>query len=115
MHAKTSELEKHLGMQQKLEFEIQQLKASLHVLESVEDDEEEEDSEFVNKLDTLQNNLRDKELLIEELETLIQTLTVKERKMNDELQEARKALINVSDFFFIFQLNHLLNPFGRLY
>jgi len=99
MHAKTSELEKHFGMQQKLESEIQQLKASLNVLESVEDDEEEEDSEFVNKLDTLQKDLTEKKLLLEELETLNQTLIVKERKMNDELQEARKALINVSDFF----------------
>lgn len=37
-------------------------------------------------------------MLIEELEALNQILTVKEREMNNELQEARKTLISVSYF-----------------
>ena len=66
------------------------------MLKSVGD---EEDSEFVNKYGALQNDLVEKEVLIEELEALNQTLIVKGCKMNDELQEARKELIHVSVFF----------------
>lgn len=69
------------------------------MLKSVGD---EEDLEFVNTYGALQNDLVDKEVLIEELEALNETLIVKGREMNDELQEARKELIHVSVFLVIY-------------
>lgn len=41
-------------------------------------------------------------MLIAEFEALNQTLIVKGREMNDELQEARKELIHVSAFLVIY-------------
>ncbi|XP_058787483.1 protein INVOLVED IN DE NOVO 2-like [Vicia villosa] len=93
--AKTIELEKNMDMQQNLEVELQQLKTSLNVLKNFEDDDEEEvDLESFNKVNALENELTEKEVLIEELEALNQVLMTKERDMNDELQNARKTLIN---------------------
>jgi len=43
--------------------------------------------------------LREKEGELNDLEALNQTLIVRERKSNDELQDARKELINVSSFY----------------
>lgn len=43
---------------------------------------------------------QEKDKYIEHLESLNSILTVKELKSNDELQEARKELINVSDIMF---------------
>ncbi|XP_058787484.1 protein INVOLVED IN DE NOVO 2-like [Vicia villosa] len=96
MHAKTIELEKHKGIQQNLEVELQQLKTSLNVLKNFEEDdvEEEVDSEFFNKVNALESELMEKEALIEELEAFNQVLITKERDLNDELQNARKTLIN---------------------
>lgn len=53
------------------------------------------DVEILEKVDTILKQLQDKGEL-EDLEALNQTLIVKERKSNDELQEARKELVNVS-------------------
>ena len=64
--------------------------------------EDDEDAEVLKKVDTLQKDLRDKEQSLEELDALNQALIVKERESNDELQEARKALVDVSVFFLIF-------------
>nr|POF25798.1 protein involved in de novo 2 [Quercus suber] len=52
------------------------------------------DVEILEKVDTILKQLRDKEGELEDLEALNQTLIVKERKSNDELQEARKELVN---------------------
>nr|XP_023925170.1 protein INVOLVED IN DE NOVO 2-like [Quercus suber] len=52
------------------------------------------DVEILEKVDTILKQLRDKGEL-EDLEALNQTLIVKERKSNDELQEARKELVNM--------------------
>uniref|UniRef100_K7MH50 Protein INVOLVED IN DE NOVO 2 n=2 Tax=Glycine max TaxID=3847 RepID=K7MH50_SOYBN len=92
LHAKIIQLQKQLDMKQELELEIQQLKGSLSVLKHMEDDE---DAEVLKKVDTLQKDLRDKEQSLEELDALNQALIVKERESNDELQEARKALVDV--------------------
>ncbi|KAK7305732.1 hypothetical protein VNO77_43642 [Canavalia gladiata] len=90
LHAKIIHLEKQLDMRQKFELEIQQLKGSLNVLKHIEDDE---DAEVLKKVDGLQKDLRDKEQSLQDLDALNQTLIIKERKSNDELQEARKELV----------------------
>ncbi|KAL8107124.1 hypothetical protein AgCh_023786 [Apium graveolens] len=46
------------------------------------------------KLESLKKNLKEKDELIESLEELNQALIVKEKKMNDEFQYARKVLID---------------------
>lgn len=80
-------------MKQELELEIQQLKGSLSVLKHMEDDE---DVEILKKVDNLQKDLRDKQQSLQDLDALNQTLIIKERESNDELQEARQALVDVS-------------------
>ncbi|CAJ1970903.1 unnamed protein product [Sphenostylis stenocarpa] len=91
LHAKIVRLEKQLEVKQKLELEIQQLKGKLSVMQYIEDDG---DSEVLNKVDVLHKDLREKEQSLHELDALNQTLIIKERQSNDELQEARKELIN---------------------
>ncbi|XP_045787117.1 protein INVOLVED IN DE NOVO 2-like [Trifolium pratense] len=91
LHAKIIQLERQLDMKQKLELEIQQLKGSLSVLKHIEDDD---DEEVLKKVDDLHEGLREKQQTLQDLEALNQTLIIKERKSNDELQEARKELIN---------------------
>ncbi|CAN1338827.1 Protein INVOLVED IN DE NOVO 2 [Linum perenne] len=46
-------------------------------------------------------NLKEKEDELDSVEALNQTLIVKERKSNDELQDARKELVNVSNIFVV--------------
>ncbi|RVW66153.1 hypothetical protein CK203_007403 [Vitis vinifera] len=47
-----------------------------------------------DKMDDIQEELKEKEEELDDLEALNQALVVKERKSNDELQEARKELIS---------------------
>lgn len=115
LHAKITQLEKQLDMKQKLELEILQLKGKLDVMKHMEDDG---DSEVLYKLDALHKDLREKEQSLQDLDALNQTLIIKERKSNDELQEARKELINVSPpnkkrCIFCFQSADYLNYFVR--
>ena len=56
---------------------------------------EDGDMDMKIKMDKIQEELKEKEEELESLEALNQTLVVKERKSNDELQEARKELISV--------------------
>ncbi|TKY56752.1 hypothetical protein E2542_SST21198 [Spatholobus suberectus] len=91
LHAKIIQLEKQLEVKQKLELEIQQLKGKLNVMKHMEDVG---DSEVLNKVDALHKDLREKEQSLRDLDALNQTLIIKERQSNDELQEARKELIN---------------------
>ncbi|KAG5109780.1 hypothetical protein JHK82_039003 [Glycine max] len=90
-HAKIILLERQLEVKQKLELEIQQLKGKLNVMAYIEDDG---DAEVLNKVDALHKDLREKEQSLRDLDSLNQTLIIKERQSNDELQEARKELIN---------------------
>lgn len=92
LHAKIIQLENQLNMKQKLELEIQQLKGKLNVMKHMQDDG---DSEVLDKTDALHQDLREKEQSLRDLDALNQTLIIKERESNDELQEARKELINV--------------------
>ncbi|XP_068486001.1 protein INVOLVED IN DE NOVO 2-like isoform X2 [Phaseolus vulgaris] len=84
-------LEKQLEVKQKLELEIQQLKGKLNVMQYIEDDG---DSEVLNTVNVLHKDLREKEQSLRDVDALNQTLIIKERQSNDELQEARKELIN---------------------
>lgn len=91
LHKKIIQLEKKLDAKQALELEIEQLKGNLNVIKHMGD---EGDLEVLKKVEEMQSKLRDKEGDLDDLEELNQTLIVKERMSNDELQEARKELVN---------------------
>ncbi|OIV95626.1 hypothetical protein TanjilG_23857 [Lupinus angustifolius] len=92
LHAKILRLEKDLDMKQKLELEIEQLQGKLNVLKHMKDDDE--DAEVLNKVDTLMKELREKEEAFQDLDEMNNALIAKQRKSNDELQEARNELLN---------------------
>lgn len=87
------ELEKKLDAKHALELEIRCLRGNLEVVKYMGDDGDEKVSK---KLLIIQQELQEKEEELEDLEQLNQALVVKERRSNDELQEARKELIKVS-------------------
>ncbi|KAF9674724.1 hypothetical protein SADUNF_Sadunf10G0156700 [Salix dunnii] len=91
LHNRIIRLEKQLDAKQALELEIERLRGALNVMKHMEDDG---DVEVLRKMDVIIKNLREKEGELNDLEALNQTLIVRERKSNDELQEARKELIN---------------------
>ena len=97
LHKRIIRLEKQLDAKQALELEIERLRGALNVMKHMEDDG---DVEVLRKMDVIIKSLREKEGELNDLEALNQTLIVRERKSNDELQEARKELINVSSFCF---------------
>lgn len=86
------QLQKQLDAKQALELEIEQLRGSVTVMSHIKD---EEDKDVMNKMDDLLSELKDKEEELENLDSISQMLIVKERKSNDELQEARKELMSV--------------------
>ena len=90
---KILKLQQQLDAKQKLELEIQQLKGKLEVMKHMPG---EEDSESKKKIKELTEELQDKYDEMEYMESMNQTLLIKERKSNDELQNARKELIAVS-------------------
>ncbi|KAI3446101.1 hypothetical protein Pfo_002766 [Paulownia fortunei] len=92
LQRKMIELEKKLDAKQALELEIRRLRGNLQVVKHMGDDGDELEAE---KLYAIQRELEEKEEELEYLEALNQDLIVKERKSNDEVQEARKQLINV--------------------
>ncbi|KAL9405129.1 hypothetical protein Peur_002101 [Populus x canadensis] len=55
---------------------------------------EDEDLDIRAKMDTVRQELKEKEEELRGLEELNQALIVQERKINDELQEALKELVN---------------------
>lgn len=71
---------------------------------------EDGDMEAKKKMESIQEELKDKEEDLEDLELTNQALIVKERKNNDELQEARKELINVSLSYFILHYHSFISP-----
>lgn len=92
LHKKFLEMEKKVDKEHALQLEIERLKGALQVVEHMgEDDEDEETKE---KLAAIQEDLEEKEEELESLDALNQTLIIKEQKCNEELQEARKELIN---------------------
>ena len=96
LHNRIIRLEKQLDAKQALELEIERLRGALNVMKHMEDDG---DVEVLGKMDAIIKNLREKEGELNDLEALNQTLIVRERKSNDEVQDARKELINVSSFY----------------
>lgn len=88
-------MQTQLDAKQAVELEIEQLKGTLNVMKHMGDDG---DMEILKKVEDIHESLREKEGEYEYLEALNQTLIVKERKSNDELQDARKELVNVSLF-----------------
>ncbi|KAH7863442.1 hypothetical protein Vadar_017601 [Vaccinium darrowii] len=91
LHKKVIELEKNLDAKQALELEIQRMRGAVQVRKHMNEDG---DLEAKRKMETIEKDLKDKEEDLEQLEALNQALIVKERQSNDELQEARKELIN---------------------
>ncbi|ONK79151.1 uncharacterized protein A4U43_C01F3450 [Asparagus officinalis] len=73
-----------------MELEIQQLRSNTQVMKQMGD---EEDAALKRKVNEMDEELKDKVEEMEALEGLNQTVVVKERRANDELQEARKELI----------------------
>lgn len=53
------------------------------------------DAEIVKKVEIIFKDLGEKEGELEDLDKFNQTLILRERRTNDELQEARKELVNV--------------------
>ncbi|KAJ1377208.1 putative domain XH [Sesbania bispinosa] len=80
------QLEKQLKSKQKLESENQKLKGKLDLMKHMED-------EFLKMVGTLHMNITEKEQLLKESEDYNQSLINKERESNDELQKARKRMI----------------------
>lgn len=89
LHKRIIKLEKQLNAKQAGETEVERLRV---IIKHIED---EGDQEVLENIDTLLKNLKEKEEKYEDLVSLNQTLIVKERKSNDELQEALKELLNV--------------------
>lgn len=89
LHKKIIQLEDQLDKKQALELEIEGLKGKLNVMKHIGDG----DMEVMSKMEDMLKLLREKEASLEDLESLNQTLIVKERMSNDELQDARKELV----------------------
>lgn len=98
LHNRIIQLEKKLDAKQAIELEIERLRGTLNVMRHMGADG---DEEVMKKVEVILRELREKEGEFDDLEALNQTLIVKERKSNDELQDARKELINVSFSFHI--------------
>ena len=92
---KILELEQQLEAKQTLELEIQQLKGKLEVMKHMPGHE---DSVSKDKINELSEELQDKMDELDAMESLNQTLVIKESKSNTEMQEARKELENVCLF-----------------
>ncbi|KAG8368247.1 hypothetical protein BUALT_Bualt15G0025500 [Buddleja alternifolia] len=86
------DLEKKLDAEQALVLEIQRLKGNLQVVKHMGGDDA--DEEVKKKLCSIRGELEEKEEELEGLLALNQALVVKERRSNDELQDARKELID---------------------
>ncbi|KAI3902867.1 hypothetical protein MKW92_046874 [Papaver armeniacum] len=87
---KILQLEKQLDAKQKVEMEIEELKGKIQVLKHMGG---EDDVAVKQKILEMARELDDKMDEMNDVQSLNQTLIVKERQSNDELQEARKELI----------------------
>lgn len=91
LRRKIIELQKGLDAKQALELEIEQKRGTIQVMKHMR----EENVEVQEKMDAIIKEIKEKEEEMDAVEALNQSLIVRERKSNDELQEARKELINV--------------------
>ncbi|KAL2935801.1 Factor of DNA methylation 2 [Bienertia sinuspersici] len=86
---KVLQLEKELDAKQKLQLEIEELKGKLEVMKHLGNDDDVAVKSAMKKLtEELNQKIED----MNDLEDMNQTLMVRQRKSNDELQPARKAL-----------------------
>lgn len=90
------ELEQKLDAEQALELEIERMRGDLQVMGHMQEGEG-EDSKIKEMIEKTKEELKEKEEDWEFQESLYQTLVVKHGYTNDELQDARKALIHVSN------------------
>ncbi|KAK1320991.1 hypothetical protein QJS10_CPA03g01641 [Acorus calamus] len=88
------QLEKYMDAKQNLEMEIEQLKGQLQVMKHLADGD---DLMVQQKMEEMSEHLKEKMEDMEDLQSLNQTLVIKERLINDELQEARKVIIEIFD------------------
>ncbi|KAI8525436.1 hypothetical protein RHMOL_Rhmol13G0230200 [Rhododendron molle] len=86
-----AEDQKKIDARQALELEVERMRGAIQVIGHMGEDG---DLELKKKRDALQQDLAEKEQDLEDLESLSQALIIKERKSNDEVQQARKELIN---------------------
>lgn len=91
LYQRIIELQKKLDDKQRLELDIERMRGAVEVMRPISDGG---DVEAKKKMESLEETLKEKEEDLESLEDLNQALIVKERKTNDELQDARKELIN---------------------
>ncbi|KAL1204785.1 Factor of DNA methylation 3 [Cardamine amara subsp. amara] len=88
---RTAALERELGQKEELELEVEQLKRQLSMMSHMELDG---GTEIVNKVETFLRDISEKEGELAHVNKFNQDLVVQERRSNDELQEARRALIS---------------------
>ncbi|KAF6171262.1 hypothetical protein GIB67_036930 [Kingdonia uniflora] len=91
---KVVQLEKELDAKQKLELEIQGLKNTQKMMKLMGSDD---DKGLELKMIEMDKELGEKEEEMTDLSFLNNTLMVKDRQITDELQDARKELINELD------------------
>ncbi|KAL9171005.1 hypothetical protein ABFS82_04G182000 [Erythranthe guttata] len=91
-HNKIIELEANLDQKQALELQVERLRGAVEVMKHMAD---EGDMEEKKKLESIEEELQEKEEELDGVGSLNQALIIKERNTNDELQEARKQLIEV--------------------
>ncbi|GJY73641.1 hypothetical protein Tco_0478072 [Tanacetum coccineum] len=92
LHDQIIELQKKLDDKQRLELEIRQMKGALKVMEHMTDSKK--------KRDLIQEDLKEKEEELEDLEALNKALIIKGLKSNDELVDARKELFKIKIYIF---------------
>jgi cell shape-determining protein MreC len=85
-------LEKKLDEKQKLELDIEQLRGKLKVVKHMEG----EGVDVKKRTEELTKQLDERMDAMEHMDELNQTLIIKERMTNDELQDAKKELIKVT-------------------
>ncbi|KAJ1377215.1 putative domain XH [Sesbania bispinosa] len=86
LNAKIIQLERQQKGESWLSLEHMQLRRELNVMKDME-------NEFLKTVATLHMNVMEKERLLQESEDFNQSLIIKEREGNDELQKARKKMI----------------------
>ncbi|KAL7264472.1 hypothetical protein ACSBR1_002430 [Camellia fascicularis] len=91
-HRRIGELQKKLDAKQELELEVERMRGAVEVImRKMSDDGDLE--ELKDKMDDIQKQLNEKEQYIEDQDSLLEALIIKEHKCNDELREVRKELI----------------------
>ncbi|TVU46269.1 hypothetical protein EJB05_05794 [Eragrostis curvula] len=84
------ELERTLASKHKLELEIEQLRGKLEVMKHMGTEEDTN----LKEIEKMRESLQEKDDELEAIDSLNQTLIVKERRTNDELADAKKDLIS---------------------